>query len=149
MRTRRGVSPRANEDLADFRPISRTGYIRVAPVMAIPEVLRQLDVDPTSVLDAAGLHRDTFEHADNRISIREIGRLFDLCARMTGREHFGVLVGMRFSCWRFSRELSGKVLARVEIPGRHLNKLRPLTPPPGLSRGHLPRWAACSWGHWG
>jgi AraC-like DNA-binding protein len=96
-RTRRGVSPRANEDLADFRPISRTGYIRVAPVMAIPEVLRQLDVDPTSVLDAAGLHRDTFEHADNRISIREIGRLFDLCARMTGREHFGVLVGMRFT----------------------------------------------------
>ena len=51
MRTRRGVSPRANEDLADFRPISRTAYIRVAPVMAIPAVLLDLDF-PAPVLKA-------------------------------------------------------------------------------------------------
>jgi AraC-like DNA-binding protein len=77
-------------------PASSFGEVRVGPVMAIPVVLRQFQVQPARVFDAAAVDRDIFQHAESRIPLKKLGRLLEFCAHTTGCKHFGLLVGMRF-----------------------------------------------------
>ena len=79
-----------------FRPIGQSGDVRVGPVLAIPGVLQQLQVQPSSAFELAKVDPETFAHPDNRVSIERMGRLLDACVRLTGCQHFGLLVGMQF-----------------------------------------------------
>lgn len=67
--------------------------VRIGPVLAIPEVLRNLGADPAEVLNEAGFKLDLFNDPENRISIVSRGRLISHCVARTGCRHFGLLLG--------------------------------------------------------
>jgi AraC-like DNA-binding protein len=75
---------------------SMTGDVRIGPVMAIPGLLREFGVTPRSAFRQAGVGLRLFANSDNRIPFEALVRLLDVCARFTGCEHFGLLVGERF-----------------------------------------------------
>ncbi len=64
--------------------------------MAIPAVLEQFQVQPALAFRAAKIDPELLRHAENRIPLKQVGRLLEICARLTSCEHFGLLVGMRF-----------------------------------------------------
>jgi len=70
----------------------RNATVRISTVLAIPEVLRSLGVDPAEVLAEQGLESTLFDSPDNRISQTARSRLLAHCADRTGRPHFGLLV---------------------------------------------------------
>jgi len=77
---------------------SHDGYldIRVAPLLAMPALLREHGVDPALVLAQVGLDPRLFDDPENRVSAGAIGRLLDTSVKLTGCPHFGLLVGQRF-----------------------------------------------------
>ena len=71
------------------------GALRVAPVMAIPTVLRELGVDARELLGAFGLSPEFFEDPDNLLPFATMGEIFRRSVQRTRCEHFGALVGLR------------------------------------------------------
>ena len=71
------------------------GEVRVAPLDAIPELLREFGVIPGPLLKSFGLTEDFFRHPDNTTSFQLIGYLIQACVRATGCPHFGLLIGQR------------------------------------------------------
>ncbi|MEF8749740.1 MAG: AraC family transcriptional regulator [Candidatus Accumulibacter propinquus] len=71
------------------------GEVRVAPLAAIPELLREFGVIPGPLLKSFGLTEDFFRHPDNTTSFQLLGRLIKACVRETGCPHFGLLIGQR------------------------------------------------------
>jgi AraC-like DNA-binding protein len=69
--------------------------------MAVPAVLRDLGVRPHRAFAAAGVDPRIFRNPDTRIPLEDVGRLFDTCVRLTGCNHFGLLVGARFELGGF------------------------------------------------
>ncbi len=69
--------------------------VRIGPVLAIPEVLRNLGADPAEVLHEAGFALDLFNDPENRISFVARGRLISHCVARTGCRHFGLLLGQQ------------------------------------------------------
>jgi AraC-like DNA-binding protein len=69
------------------------GIVRVAALLGVPPLLRQLGCDPADVLASVGLAPETFIHPDRTISYIDGGRLLQRCAEATGCAHFGLLVG--------------------------------------------------------
>jgi AraC-like DNA-binding protein len=100
-RSKRGQRHGANAHVADFKPISQSGEVRVGPVMAIPKLLRKFQVRPSVAFDTAKVDPKAFQHPDRRISIEEIGQLLAVCARLAKCETFGLLVGMQFTLTNF------------------------------------------------
>ncbi len=74
-------------------PLPKKGEIRVAPVCGIPELLREFAIAPGPLLKTFGLTEEFFHNPDNPISFVQVGRLLRTCARETGCEHFGLLLG--------------------------------------------------------
>ena len=74
-------------------PLPKKGEIRVAPIGAIPELLRNFAVAPGPFLKSFGLTEEFFRHPDNPIPFLLAGRLLKACARETGCDHFGLLLG--------------------------------------------------------
>jgi AraC-like DNA-binding protein len=72
---------------------------RVAGLVEVPTLLRELGSDPNRVLRAAGLDPHALDHMDRKISIGDIDRLFGSCTAHTGCAYFGLLAGQR---WRLS-----------------------------------------------
>ena len=70
-----------------------SGSARVAIIAAIPDLLRGQGIDPVKALRQAGIPEDIFENSDNVISFDSRNRLLNTCAKMTGCNHFGLLVG--------------------------------------------------------
>lgn len=66
----------------------RVGALRLAP-----QLMRDMGVDPTAALAAAGLHESAFDLAENTIPYAALGRFLHGAAQHTGCEHFGLLVG--------------------------------------------------------
>jgi AraC-like DNA-binding protein len=66
----------------------RVGALRVAP-----QLMRDMGVDPTAALAAAGLHESAFDLPENTIPYAAFGRFLHGAAQHTGCEHFGLLVG--------------------------------------------------------
>jgi len=66
---------------------------RVGGLQAAPRLMREMGVDPTPALAAAGLHESAFDLADNTIAYAAFGRFIHGAAQHTGCEHFGLLVG--------------------------------------------------------
>lgn len=74
---------------------SPNSVLRISTVHGVPDVLRDLGKDPSSVLDDLGFQETLFDHADNRITLAERGKLLESCARASGCPHFGLLVGQK------------------------------------------------------
>jgi len=74
------------------RAANPKGTVRISTVLAIPEVLRSLGVEPAEVLAEQGLEPTLFGSPDNRISQAARSRLLAHCATRTGCPHFGLLV---------------------------------------------------------
>lgn len=76
------------------RPVNE-GWLRVGPLVEVPQVLRELGFDPMEVIDGVGLDLSLFEDSENAISFAAMGRLLKRCAARTQCPHFGLLVGQR------------------------------------------------------
>ena len=83
-----------NDKLAK-NPPPKQGMIRVAPMAAIPELLREFGVAPRPILKKFGLSEEIFSQPDKTIPFELLGRVVNTCARETGCPHFGLLVGQR------------------------------------------------------
>lgn len=66
---------------------------RVGGLHAVPRLMRELGVDPRTVLAAAGLNESAFDLPENTIPYAAFGRAMHGGAQHTGLEHFGLLVG--------------------------------------------------------
>lgn len=66
---------------------------RVGALQAAPRLMREMGVDPTAALAAAGLHESAFDQADNTIPYAAFGRFVHAAAQATACEHFGLLLG--------------------------------------------------------
>jgi AraC-like DNA-binding protein len=69
------------------------GSVRVATILAIPEVLRGLGFEPSRVLADAGIDVGVFDDPDNRLSYEKRSHLVSVCVERTGCRHFGLLIG--------------------------------------------------------
>jgi AraC-like DNA-binding protein len=83
--TRRGATADATAE----------GAIMATALGAVPQVLRELGVDPGAVLAAAGIDPDALQNPDSTVSFTTMGRLAAQCVALTGCPHFGLLVGAR------------------------------------------------------
>jgi len=85
--------------MADPRPgkfhLPQTGEIRVAPLGAIPDLLREIGVAPGALLKTFGLSEEFFHEPENTLPFELMGRILKACARETGCPHFGLLTGQR------------------------------------------------------
>ena len=73
-----------------------TTTFRMGPSQGFPAVIRKLGHDPQPILALAGLDERMFDHAENRVEVRVIGRFAHLAARQTGREDIGLLLAENF-----------------------------------------------------
>ena len=69
----------------------------MGPLLSIPSILREHELDPSLVLAQVGLDAHLFDDAENRVSFANLGKLLETCVRLTSCPHFGLLVGQRFS----------------------------------------------------
>jgi AraC-like DNA-binding protein len=87
--------------MAEAAPLQRPpaadyGEVRIGPVAAVPEVLREFGVAPSGPFARAGVPLQAFTNPDNRIAFEALGRLLEESAKATACDHFGLLVGERF-----------------------------------------------------
>lgn len=73
------------------------GAIMATALGAVPQVLRELGVDPGAVLAAAGIDPEKLQDPHSTIPFTAMGRLAAQCVALTGCPHFGRLVGHRCS----------------------------------------------------
>jgi len=71
------------------------GAVRAGPLVAIPQLLRDLGQDPTAVFSAADFDLRVLEDSENTVSFTAVGRLLDTCVEATACPHFGLLIGQR------------------------------------------------------
>lgn len=76
------------------RPVNE-GHLRVGPLIEVPPILRELDIDPVEIINRVGLDMTLFENSESMISFTAMGRLLNECAARTQCPHFGLLVGQR------------------------------------------------------
>ena len=67
--------------------------VRMASVLAIPEVLRSLGANPGEVLGELGYDLKLFDDAENRISYATRNHILSHCAARTGCPDFGLRIG--------------------------------------------------------
>ena len=101
---------------------------RIGALRAVPQLLRELGVDPLPVLAAAGLDEAAFDLAENTVPYAALGRLLHEGARHSGCDHFGLLVGQ---AWKLqSLGLLGQLMRhaptvrdalRLAVVYHHLN----------------------------
>lgn len=80
---------------AGWRPPPPQGAIRVAPLLPLPDLLRDFGVPPGPLLREFGLSGGMLCHPDNTMPFEVMGRLLKTCARQTACPHFGLLLGQR------------------------------------------------------
>lgn len=91
---------------------------RVGALTVVPALLRQFGTDPAAVLTAVGLDESALESADSSIPYATFGRLVDECARSSGCEYFGLLLGQ---AWHLSTMgLVGQLVAHSPTVGEGL-----------------------------
>ena len=83
--------------------------LRVAPLSPIEPLLRSLGYDPEPIFGAVGLELKDFQDIDNRISYTNGACLLGGCAKTTGYDHFGLLLGQFF------------LITQMGIPGQLAN----------------------------
>jgi AraC-like DNA-binding protein len=75
--------------------------IRVGTVKPVPQLLRSLGYDPRAVLAEIGFDIKLFDDPDSLMPYSLRNRMLDQCAKATGFEHFGLLVGSQLSLSSF------------------------------------------------
>jgi len=70
---------------------------RIGPLAQLPQVLGEFDVAPDRAFCEAGVAPTLFDDPENRIDGQALCRLLAVCADLTGRQDFGLLLGMRFT----------------------------------------------------
>lgn len=71
------------------------GLLRVAPLMAIPAILREFGLDPDEVLAEFDIATAHFEDPENTLPFTAVGRFLGRCRELTGCAHLGLLLGRR------------------------------------------------------
>jgi AraC-like DNA-binding protein len=69
---------------------------RVGSLFALPALIREVGVDPASMLAAVGLAPDALDSPDNVVSYPALGRLLGEVAHAADCPHFGLLAGRLF-----------------------------------------------------
>jgi AraC-like DNA-binding protein len=72
------------------------GDMRVGPILAVPSLLAERGLDPVRVFATVGLDPRLVDDPENRITFRDLGRLFAACADATGCPHFGLMAVERY-----------------------------------------------------
>jgi len=91
---RKGMSQCNHRHYTQMATTNRS-YQRVGGMVVVPDLLREMGVDPTTVFSRAGLGDGALDDAENRIPYVSMGRLFHECAVATGSSTFGMSVGQR------------------------------------------------------
>jgi AraC-like DNA-binding protein len=73
-----------------------TTSFRVGSSFSLPQVIRSLGHSHDAVFAAAGVDRALYRHPENRISARDLGRLFACAAKVTARRDISLLVVSSF-----------------------------------------------------
>ena len=89
---------------------------RLGPIIGLPLLLEELGVAPALAFRQAGVSLELFADADNRVSGEAVFGLLGVCANLSGRSDFGLLLGSRFT------------LADLLLPGCQLSGLLALPP---------------------
>jgi len=84
----------ADSKTAQF-PLPQKGEICIAPMVVLPDLLREFGVAPGTLLKPLGLTEEYFRNPDNPIAYELMGRVVSESARATGCPHFGLLIGQR------------------------------------------------------
>src|SRR5690349_15987682 len=84
VRVDRKRSSRRHRDHSPQELITKRSYQRVGGMVVIPDLLREMGVDPITVLSRAGLDGGAISDAENKIPYVSMGRLFHECALATG-----------------------------------------------------------------
>jgi len=69
------------------------GSVRVAPLVAIPALLREFGADPAAVFALCGVDYRILDDPDNPIPFAAAGRLLSRSVAVTACPHFGLLLG--------------------------------------------------------
>jgi AraC-like DNA-binding protein len=96
------------------------GSARVSAAWHLPDVLRELGVDPGEVLEAAGVRPDLFDDRENRIDYPDFGRLLLTCEQFTRCDHIAFLVSQRARLADFG--LAARLALCSETAGEALQK---------------------------
>lgn len=72
-----------------------TADMRLAPLLAVPALLREIGIDPAPLLAACGLRAADFDDPDARVPFRAAAQLLRDAARASGCENFGLAAGAR------------------------------------------------------
>ena len=94
------MSPTAcvvNKNRPGCAPPSAPSDVRVGPLLVIPSLLREYNLDPSLVLAQVGLDARIFEDPENRVSFEALGRLLETCVNVTSCPHFGLRIGQQFN----------------------------------------------------
>ena len=94
---------------------------RIGGLQALPEVLRELRLEPREVFLRAGIWPQLFDNPDNRVVHEDICRLLWVCQQETSRTDFGLMVGSRFTLGDFGT--LGKLLRHSSTVGEALQML--------------------------
>jgi AraC-like DNA-binding protein len=76
-------------------PITNRGYQRVGGMVVIPHLLREMGIEPSTVLSRAGIDSGALDDMENRIPYVSMGRLFHECVLATSSPYFGMSVGQK------------------------------------------------------
>lgn len=71
------------------------GLLRVAPLMAIPAILREHGVEPGEVLAEFDIAPAIFDDPENTLPFATVGRLLGRCRERMDCAHLGLLMGQR------------------------------------------------------
>jgi len=94
---------------------------RVAGLVELPQLIRQLGGDPEAVLLDAGLDPAALDDPDSRIPYAALARVLDIAARTTGCEHIGLLAGRLYRLSHLG--LVGELVRNSPTVGRALEAL--------------------------
>lgn len=77
------------------RQIPQAGMVRIAPLITIPDLLKEYGVRPEPIFEGVGIAMSDFDNPENLVPFTKACALFKACAQATACPHFGLLVGQR------------------------------------------------------
>lgn len=100
-----------------LQPVTE-GYVRVAPLSAAPDLLRNRGLDPVEVFASVKLDPSLLDDPDNTIPFAKAGQLITHCVERTGCDHFGLLLGEQ--CGPHTLGLVGLLISHASNVGSAL-----------------------------
>lgn len=95
--------------------------VRLGPLLALPQLLREHDVDPEEFARRTGVPLILFESPENRLPLKDICRLLLAAEQVTGRPGLAMLVAQRADIGSFG--LLGELMTASATVGQALEAL--------------------------